>query len=65
MPTPLEGEEAFDKHISVLLEKIYLLKLHYGIDPFDPGSSFALALALAKQHVPGFKPSPPKRGVSP
>lgn len=65
---PLPKFSALDpdeKAATVLLEKTVALFKHYGLKPDDAhpltnASPWAeLAFALAREHVPGFKPAPP------
>jgi hypothetical protein len=56
------SEERVQEWIRQRTNKMDLLLSHYGIDPTGEDCWRKLALALAKRHVPGFRPPPPERG---
>ncbi len=64
-PGLLASEEAVSTHETAIfveeLRRLELLRKYYSI-PEEPGEWFALSLALARDHVPGFRRvSPPGR----
>ncbi|MGC1180886.1 MAG: hypothetical protein WA884_18140 [Methyloceanibacter sp.] len=56
------SEERVQEWIRQRTNKMALLLSHHGIDPTGEDCWRKLALALAKRHVPGFRPPPPGRG---
>lgn len=53
-PTENDKRKTAEAYLRAYEERVDALYTHYGIDRTIPGADFALAMALARDHVPGF-----------